>query len=305
MVLYDINAALRPVEGEPKEKDSILVLLTPEELARGTSIQGLKDILCHTPSPRDARTCRAEVRHGCVCGSIVTPRQTKNGAPIAFGYLLADRWVILCDDTGTGVSMVQRLRKEDDHTGPGPGGFFYDFLELLLARDLHHLQELEEQVNRMEDNILAGRLEDLNADMMALRKEVARWIRYYTQMEDMVCTLQENESGLFSEAELRQLHLIEKRIGRLQSEAQTLREYGLQVREQFQAEIDVRQNKIMKTLTIVTTVFLPLTLVTGWYGMNFAGMPELTWKYGYPVVIGASAVIVLLCLWIMKKKRFW
>lgn len=305
MVLYDINAGLAPVEGGAGEKDSILVLLTSEELSRGTSIQGLKNILCHTPFPRDARTCRAEVRHGCVCGSIVTPRKTKDGAPIAFGYLLADRWAILCDDTGTGMSMVQRLRREDEQTGHGPGGFFYAFLELLLARDLHHLQELEERLNRMEDDILAGRLEDLNSDMTALRREVARWIRYYTQMEDMVCSLQENEIGLFSDNELRQIHLVEKRIGRLQSEAQTLREYALQVREQFQAEIDVRQNKIMKTLTIVTTVFLPLTLVTGWYGMNFAGMPELTWKYGYPVVIGASAAIVLLCLWIMKKKRFW
>lgn len=88
-------------------------------------------------------------------------------------------------------------------------------------------------------------------------------------------------------------------------EAQTLREYGLQVRELFQAEIDIRQNRIMKILTIVTTIFLPLSLVAGWYGMNFVGMPALTWKYGYPVAIIVSVLIVLICLWIMKKKKFW
>ena len=81
-----------------------------------------------------------------------------------------------------------------------------------------------------------------------------------------------------------------------------LREYGLQLREMFQAEMDLRQNRIMKILTIVTTIFLPLSLVAGWYGMNFSGMPELTWKYGYPAVIAASALIVLLCLYIMKRK---
>ena len=61
----------------------------------------------------------------------------------------------------------------------------------------------------------------------------------------------------------------------------------------------------MKILTIVTTVFLPLTLVTGWYGMNFIHMPELEWEYGYPVVIAVSMLIVSVCLWIMKKKKFW
>ena len=84
-----------------------------------------------------------------------------------------------------------------------------------------------------------------------------------------------------------------------------MREYCLQVRELFQAELDIRQNRIMKILTIVTTVFLPLSLVAGWYGMNFTGMPELSWAYGYPAVIVGSAVIVLLTLWIMKKKKFW
>ena len=75
--------------------------------------------------------------------------------------------------------------------------------------------------------------------------------------------------------------------------------------ELFQAELDIRQNHIMKILTIVTTVFLPLSLVAGWYGMNFTGMPELSWDYGYPAVIVGSVVIVLLTLWIMKKKKFW
>lgn len=77
------------------------------------------------------------------------------------------------------------------------------------------------------------------------------------------------------------------------------------MRELFQAEIDIRQNHIMKILTIVTTIFLPLSLVAGWYGMNFAYMPELSWKYGYPAVIVVSALVILICLLIMNKEKFW
>ena len=99
--------------------------------------------------------------------------------------------------------------------------------------------------------------------------------------------------------------MAEQQVGRLQAEAQALREYGIQVRELFQAEIDIRQNRIMRILTIVTTIFLPLPLVAGWYGMNVVHKLELTWKYGYPAVIAVSVLVVLICLWIMKKKKFW
>ena len=50
---------------------------------------------------------------------------------------------------------------------------------------------------------------------------------------------------------------------------QTLKEYSMQLREMHQTQIDIRQNEIMKVLTIVTTLFMPLTLIAGWYGMNF------------------------------------
>ena len=72
---------------------------------------------------------------------------------------------------------------------------------------------------------------------------------------------------------------------RLREESQLLRESCTQVQSLFQSEIDIRQNRIMQILTIVTTIFLPLTLLVGWYGMNFSGMPELHWKYGYPAII--------------------
>ena len=61
----------------------------------------------------------------------------------------------------------------------------------------------------------------------------------------------------------------------------------------------------MQILTIVTTIFLPLTLLVGWYGMNISGMPELHWKYGYTAIILVSVAVVVLRLWVCKKKKFW
>lgn len=302
---YQLSNGLapHPPEGTGEKPGGFLLVLTSEELSRQVAQENGERMICHTPLARDARICKAEVRRGYLNGTIVTPRQAKSGETIAFGYLLAQDLVVLCDDTGTVHSMVQRLHKENPRKSYRPADFFCSFLALLLDKDLRHLETLGDQLSQMEEDVSDGHLENFNGGMMVLRKEISRWIKYYTQMDELVCELQEN--GALSDPEAQMFHRVEKRLGRLLGEAKALREYGLQLREMFQAEMDLRQNRIMKILTIVTTIFLPLSLVAGWYGMNFSGMPELTWKYGYPAVIVASALIVLLCLYLMKKKKFW
>ena len=59
----------------------------------------------------------------------------------------------------------------------------------------------------------------------------------------------------------------------------------------------------MTVLTVITSIFLPLTLIAGWYGMNFRYMPELEWRWSYPAVLVVSVLIVVFCLiWFRKKK---
>ena len=230
----------------------ILTLLTSEELEQGPCLPGLENILCHTPLARDARVCKAEAHRTYLCGTIVTPRHTKDRRPISFGYLLTKDQIIICDDAGVAHRMFQRIREENPQLTDHIGGLLYGFLELLIAKDMHHLQELEEKLSELEEEVLEGVLDNFNYQMTALRKELTSWSRYYTQLEDMVCEFEENENEFFTDIETRQFHMVEKRIARLKNEAQILREYGLQIRELFQAEIDIRQNRIMKILTIVT-----------------------------------------------------
>ena len=305
MYIYGLGQSLTPLEEAPAPGTAAVYLLSSEELDRNPRLPGLEQVLHHTPSARDARVCKAEVRRDCLSGTVVIPCRGREGDRVAFGYLLTRDRAVLCDDTGTVHAILRRLGKEKRWRENGPGRFFCEFLEELLARDLHHLEELEDRLTQLEDGVLAGELEGFNAALSPLRKQALSWLRYYTQLDGVAWELEENEIGLFSPEEQQMFHMLEKRLGRLRDEAQLLREYCLQVRELFQAELDIRQNRIMKILTVVTTVFLPLSLVAGWYGMNFTGMPELDWAYGYPAVIAGSVAIVLLTLWIMKKKKFW
>jgi magnesium transporter len=78
----------------------------------------------------------------------------------------------------------------------------------------------------------------------------------------------------------------------------------MQVGDLYKAHLEQRQNHIMTILTVVTTIFMPLTLITGWYGMNFRYMPELETEWGYPLVFGTCILIITGSLIFFKKKKW-
>ena len=108
---------------------------------------------------------------------------------------------------------------------------------------------------------------------------------------------------MYKRQQLHHLRICSDRVERLGQHTRTLRDYSVQVRESYQAQVDIRLNRMMYIFTIVTVIFLPLTLIVGWYGMNFTGMPELHWRYGYPFVIILSLVSIGICVWSIYRKR--
>lgn len=305
MKWYGIGDILEPLDRAPAASGAAVVLLDSEELAHEPALSGLESVLCHTPSARDARVCKAEVHADFLSGTLALPLTRRDGTRLCCGYLMTEKRVVLVDDGALLEPYIRHIVKEKHLMEHSVGRFLYNLLELLISRDLHRLEEIEDHAGTLEERVLAGELEDFSAPMSALRKEAMAWYRYYSQLDDVACELRENENGFFSQEECGLFRLFGDRVIRLREESQLLREYCGQIQSLFQSEIDIRQNRIMQILTIVTTIFLPLSLIAGWYGMNFSGMPELRWRYGYPAIIAVSAAIVVLSLWICKKKKFW
>ncbi|MDO4345351.1 MAG: CorA family divalent cation transporter, partial [Eubacteriales bacterium] len=117
--------------------------------------------------------------------------------------------------------------------------------------------------------------------------------------------LLDNANMLICEEEMLHFNILHNRVDRCYAAVLNLQDYVTQMREAYQAQIDIEQNELMKVFTLITTLFLPLTLMVGWYGMNFKGMPELSSELGYPLFILASIVIIAgLILYFKKKKWF-
>lgn len=91
-------------------------------------------------------------------------------------------------------------------------------------------------------------------------------------------------------------------VSRVLEISDTQREHLMALAEMLMAATAQRTNDIMKLLTVVSTIFMPLTLITGIYGMNFAFMPELNWPWGYPLVVSAMVAIVGIMLLLFKRK---
>ena len=302
---YTIQETLTHTDHPPQPETPAVVLLTSEELDHHPTLPGLETVLLHTPSAQDAKVCKADVRWDCLSGTLVLPRQEKDGGRTTYGYLIAQNRVVLVDDGDTVPGLLRHIAREKRPLMGSVGRFVYAFFNQLVARDLHHLEEIEDRAQALEDQVLNNQLKEFTAPMTSLRKESTAWFRYYSQLDDVACELRKNDNGFFSQEETLLFQMFEDRVIRLREESQLLREYCAQIQNMFQAEIGIRQNHIMQILTIVTTVFLPLSLIAGWYGMNFRNMPELTAEHGYLVICIVSAVCVLVELWIFKRKKWF
>jgi magnesium transporter len=182
--------------------------------------------------------------------------------------------------------------------------FFYDFLEQIVHEDLDLMEGFESKLDRIEKDILDKGESEYPKEINLIRGEIRELRIHYEQMIDFTQELEENENGFFKEENLRYFRMFSNRMDRLYGTATSLRDYTMQLGDLYQSQIELKQNKIMTILTVVTTIFMPLTLITGWYGMNFTHMPELDSPYGYPLVIASALVIAISSLLYFKKKKW-
>ncbi|WMJ22513.1 CorA family divalent cation transporter [Paludicola sp. MB14-C6] len=214
-------------------------------------------------------------------------------------YFTDDDLFFLCENEEC-LNKVKAMVKEetsDEKT-------LYSFFIALINGDTDYLEELEELITDTEDNLLTSHKKECTADILGYRRLLLRLKRYYEQLNKIFEGLVDNENDIISEEHLRYFRILDGRIDRLFAHVLNLRDYVTQVREAYQAQIDIEQNSLMKTFTVVTAIFLPLTLLVGWYGMNLK-MPEFTWNFGYPMVIGISILIVIVCIICFKHKKWF
>lgn len=199
-------------------------------------------------------------------------------------------------------NLISTLESEEKELTPVR--LFVQILDYTLKNEMKNLQLIETACYRMEELLLDEKKElDPTKEVAKYRKEILNRNFRYQQFADMVDTLCENPFDIFTDSEKLSFERFGSKVDRLSQQTQLLREYLVQIREMYQQTIDVQHNKTMQVLTVVTTLFFPLTLIAGWYGMNFVNMPELKNQYSYFIVIGLCLIIVAGEIIFFKKKK--
>lgn len=240
--------------------------------------------------------------------SLMVPDKTNlmgNSSSISI-YFRTNLLIFICDETQDYSllhSIITRIEQKEIKN-LSLERILYEFFDLLTAGDSLFLETLEQEITELEESLFTEKKKDYIKEIILMKKRLLVLKRYYEQLFDLSEAMEENENELLTNRMIRYFHILTNRINRLSDSISNLRDYVSQVREAYQTEVDISQNRIMQLFTVITAIFLPLTLIVGWYGMNFP-MPEYQWSYGYPAVIITCAAVSLLSIIYFKKHKWF
>ena len=248
---------------------------------------------------------KAEVNYDSLTGTFSVPdRENISNHNTNFAFALDEKGIVFIDDSGFVNNLISNIISTKRWAIPSLERFIYDFLEQIVAQDQIVLEHFDRELDTIESSILEGEEKDPSLRVSRIRSDLRDLRVHYEQLLDLSQELEENENNFFKEENTRYFHLFTQRISRLHDLTASLREYSIQIRDLYQSKLDIKQNRIMALLTVITSIFMPLTLIAGWYGMNFKYMPELEYRAAYPIVIAVSILIVIISLIFFKKKKW-
>ena len=301
-MIFKFGEQLLPVEMEEWEADQVpAVFITDSKHA--DEVLGKAGIIYENEiQVSKIGFCKLENQQECIVGTLCIPKLLDVlGSRYRMYFFVNRSNVVIVDDDNFSLRLIHRIQRKRTHQGETKERFLYNYIAEFMSRDLEMLAAYEKRLLHMEEDVKQQKIYDFQTKLMPIRRELLNLRSYYDEIMDLSRDLEENENGFFLKKHLKYFGILTDRADRLMSRTSHLLEYAQQVKDAYQAKVDVRQNSNMQFLTVISTIFFPLTLITGWFGMNFKDMPGL--ENGYPMIVALSIVVIIGCLIIFKKKH--
>ena len=187
----------------------------------------------------------------------------------------------------------------------GPDYLAYSLIDAIVDSYFLILEKLGEKIETLEDRVVNQPSESVLQDIHELKREMIFLRRSIWPLREVISNLQRGESLLINES----MHVYYRDVYdhtiRIIETIEALRDILSGILDIYLSSISNRINAVMKVLTIIATIFMPLTFIAGVYGMNFEYMPELRWHWGYPAILIFMLVIGMsMVVYFVKKKWF-
>lgn len=181
----------------------------------------------------------------------------------------------------------------------------YSLIDAIVDHYFTVLENLGELIEILEEKLITHAdpstlqaIHELKRELTFLRKSV--W-----PLREVIGALERGESLLFQESSLIYLRDIYDHTIQIIDTVETFRDMVSGMLDIYLSSISNRLNEVMKVLTMIATVFIPLSFIVGVYGMNFRYMPELQWKWGYPLIWGVIILVVAGMLAYFRRKKWF
>ncbi|MCX6688478.1 MAG: magnesium/cobalt transporter CorA [Methanoregula sp.] len=198
----------------------------------------------------------------------------------------------------------ERIRKDGRIRKFGPDYLAYALIDGIVDNYFVVMEKLEEQVEDLEEELLVNptqaslqKINQLKKDMIFLRKSV--W-----PLREVINNLERSESPLIKESTTIYLRDVYDHTIQVIDTLETFRDMVSGMIDIYLSGLSYKMNEIMKVLTLIATIFIPLTFVVGLYGMNFKNMPEIEWEFGYYSVLIVMVIMVAGMLFFFRRKKW-
>ena len=186
----------------------------------------------------------------------------------------------------------------------------YRLIDTMVDNYFTVLEKVDEHIEKIEDSLLVNPEDGILQNIHSIRKEIIRLKRAVSPLRDIIYNLEREQYSFIAKSTYVYLRDLYDHIKQIADNVENYREVINGLQEVYISQSGQKMNEIVKILTIISTIFIPLTFIVGIYGMNFHvenspwNMPELTWRYGYPFVIFVMICVVIGMLIFFKRKKW-
>ncbi|HEO63988.1 MAG TPA: magnesium/cobalt transporter CorA, partial [Candidatus Omnitrophica bacterium] len=186
----------------------------------------------------------------------------------------------------------------------GPDYLVYSLLDAVVDSYFAILEKLGEKIEGLEEELVKDPSSKTLQSIHNLKRDTIYLRRSVWPLREVINGILRSESGIVKESSYIFLRDLYDHTIQIIDTVETLRDMVSGMLDIYLSSISNKMNEVMKVLTIIATIFIPLTFIAGVYGMNFHNMPELNWRYGYPVALSAMAAVVVIMITYFKRKRW-
>jgi magnesium transporter len=202
------------------------------------------------------------------------------------------------------VYAAQMVAKNPQTLGKGPDFLFHLIIDEIVDNYTPILDQLDDTIDLMEDEVFHTPTQESMVEILNLKRNIMTIRRVAVYQREMLNRLSRGEFSLITQDETIYYRNVYDHLVRMSDLADSYRDMVAGLLDAYLSVTSNRLNQVMKVLTIISTIFLPLSVITGFFGMNFRVIPLADMEWGMGITALFMAVVALGMLWIFKRRKW-